>query len=102
MIDSNDLFDACNFTFSLPLLQCEVDFALQTLVSKIKERELESQRALSEHDVANRLLKHQLQELQSKLKEKEYQLADANEVANGKAANFTWVVGGIFLGGLPK
>ncbi|XP_062396017.1 uncharacterized protein LOC134086491 isoform X2 [Sardina pilchardus] len=58
---------------------CDVDYALQTLMSKIKERELESQRALSEHDVANRLLKLQLQELQNKLKEKDYQLADANE-----------------------
>ncbi|XP_076143931.1 uncharacterized protein LOC143125950 isoform X1 [Alosa pseudoharengus] len=57
----------------------DVDYALQTLVSKIKERELESQRALSEHDVANRLLKLQLQELQKKLNEKESQLADANE-----------------------
>ncbi|XP_041958806.1 uncharacterized protein LOC121718053 isoform X2 [Alosa sapidissima] len=58
---------------------CDVDYALQTLMSKIKERELESQRALNEQDVANRLLKLQLQELQNKLKEKDYQLADANE-----------------------
>lgn len=49
-------------------------------MSKIKERELESQRALSEQEVANRLLKLQVQELQNKLKEKESQLTDANEV----------------------
>ncbi|KAL2086413.1 hypothetical protein ACEWY4_017472 [Coilia grayii] len=58
---------------------CEVDYALQTLMSKIKERELESQRALNEYDVTNRLLKRQLQELQEKLNEKEYQLSDAHE-----------------------
>lgn len=49
-------------------------------MSKIKERELESQRALNEQEVANRLLKLQVQELQNKLKEKENQLTDANEV----------------------
>lgn len=41
---------------------------------------MESQRALNEQEVANRLLKLQVQELQNKLKEKENQLTDANEV----------------------
>ncbi|XP_031418270.1 uncharacterized protein LOC105893687 [Clupea harengus] len=58
---------------------CEVDYALQTLMSKIKARELESQRAMNEHVLTNRLLKRQLQELQNRLESKESQLADANE-----------------------
>ncbi|KAL2086420.1 hypothetical protein ACEWY4_017479 [Coilia grayii] len=58
---------------------CEVEYALQTLMSRIKERELESQRAMAEYDATNRLLIYQIEELQKKLKEKEHQLADANE-----------------------
>ncbi|XP_063055232.1 uncharacterized protein LOC134449289 isoform X2 [Engraulis encrasicolus] len=57
----------------------DVDYALQTLMSKIKERELESQRALNEYDVTNRHLKSQLRDLQEKFNEKDRQLSEAHE-----------------------